>query len=380
KNGSKLNDYYGHDSLLHPFFYILGTIYTVIYTMHVTFPSYNGPEMIVGSSTGGTVVADIVLGVSWIIIVGAFFMTFLLNYGGIDFVGSLMEPLMRPLFKVPGKSAIDAIASFVSSSSIAVIITSRLFKMNVYTKREAAFIATSFSAVSVGFALLVINTAGLGDHFIKTYFSSLVITFLVAIVMCRIPPLSRKPSEYFSGKIQTEEDRKGEAKFEMAVFKRGLDRAAKRGYTARPLAKEIIISLKEGFGVIPKVVTLVAAAGITGLIIAEYTPFFHWIGQVFVPLLQVLGVPDAQAIAPSIPVGFAEMFLPVLLIADNVEFIDIGARYFITALSMVQVIFLAEAVVVMLATRLPVKFLELALLFLVRTLVAIPIVAIFMHL
>src|SRR5690625_683555 len=106
KPGSKLNDYYGHDSLLHTFFYVLGTVYTVIYTMHVTVDSYIGPEMIVGSSTGGTVVPDIVLGVTWIIIVGAFFMPFLLNYGGIDFVGSLMEPLMRPLFKVPGKSAI----------------------------------------------------------------------------------------------------------------------------------------------------------------------------------------------------------------------------------------------------------------------------------
>ena len=119
-------------------------------------------------------------------------MPFLLNYGGIDFVGSIMEPLMRPLFKVPGKSAIDAIASFVGSSSMAVIITSRLYRMNVYTRKEAAFIATSFSAVSIGFALLVINTAGLGDHFLKTYFSSLLITFLISIIMIRIPPLSRK--------------------------------------------------------------------------------------------------------------------------------------------------------------------------------------------
>src|SRR5699024_1344997 len=126
-------------------------------------------------------------GVTWIIVVGAFFMPFLLHYGGIDFVGSFMEPLMRPLFKVPGKSAIDAIASFVSSSSIAVIITSRLHQMNVYTKKEAAFIATSFSAVSVGFALLVINTAGIGDYFLRTYFSALVIVFLVSIIMCRIP-------------------------------------------------------------------------------------------------------------------------------------------------------------------------------------------------
>lgn len=375
-----LHDYYGADSILHPFFYVLGTFYTIIYSLDKTVASYTGPNWIVGSGTGGTVVPDIVLGVTWIIIVGAFFMPFLLNYGGIDFVGSIMEPLMRPLFRVPGKSAIDAIASFVSSSSIAVIITSRLYRMNIYTKREAAFIATSFSAVSVGFALLVINTAGLGDHFLKTYFSAMLITFIVSIIMGRIPPLSRKSDYYFNGKKQTKAERSSEAKFEKGMFKRGINRAAKKAYTAQSLTKEIVDSLKSGFGVIPKVVTLVAAAGITGLVIAEYTPFFDWIGQVFIPYLNLLGVPSAEAIAPSIPVGFVEMFLPVLMIADYIGSIDIGARYFLTALTMTQIIFLSETVVVMLATKLPVKFLELALLFLMRTVIAMPIVAIFMHL
>ena len=144
--------------------------------------------------------------------------------------------------------------------------------------------------------------------------------------------------------------------------------------------RKFILSLKDGFNVLPKVLTLIAAAGITGLIIAEYTPVFNWLGQAFVPLLHLFAVPNAQEIAPSIPVGFAEMFLPVLLIADKIDVIDIGARYFITALSMVQVIFLSETVVVMMATRLPVKFAELVVCFILRTLIAIPIVALFMHL
>ncbi|UOE57796.1 YjiH family protein [Cytobacillus oceanisediminis] len=379
KKNSFFYHYYGHDTVFHPFLYLLGAIYTVIYTLHINFEQFTGPEWIVGSGTGGTVIPSIVLGVLWIIIVGAFFMPFLLNYGGIDFVGSILEPIMRPIFKVPGKSAIDAIASFVTSSSMAVIITSKLFKMNVYTKKEAAIIATSFSAVSVGFALLVINTAGLGDHFLKIYLSSLLITFIISFFMVRIPPLSKKMSVYSSGKIQTDIDRMSEARFERGIVKRGIERAAKRAYTAQSIYKEILSSLKDGFQVIPKVLTLLAAAGITGLIIAEYTPIFHWIGQIFVPLLNILAVPNAQEIAPSIPVGFAEMFLPVLLIADQVDVIEIGARYFITVLSMVQIIFLSETVVVMLATKLPIRFWELVVCFVQRTLIAIPIVAIFMH-
>lgn len=110
------------------------------------------------------------MGVAWIIPVGCFFMPFLLNYGVIDFVGSLMEPLMRPVFKVPGRAAVNAIASFVSSSSVGVLITNKLYNTGVYTEKEAVLVATGFSAVSVGFAYMVIKTAGLADHFLKVYF------------------------------------------------------------------------------------------------------------------------------------------------------------------------------------------------------------------
>ncbi|CAH2213820.1 YjiH family protein [Tepidibacter aestuarii] len=379
KEGSRLHEYFEHDSVFHPFFYLLGAAYTVIYTLHVSFDQFVGPEWIVGGATGGTVIPAIVIGVAWIIPVGAFFMPFLLSYGGIDFVGSILEPLMRPIFKVPGKSAVDAIASFVSSSSMAVIITSKLYKTNIYTKREASVIATCFSAVSVGFAVLVIKTAGLSEHFIKVYFSSLLIAFIITIFMVRIPPLSKKPNVYFNGRRQTKEEIVSESKFELGIFKKGIDRAAKRAYTAENIFKEISSSLIDGYTILPKVLTLLSAVGITGLIVAEYTPFFHWVGMLFIPILKIFAIPNAAEIAPSVPVGIAEMFLPVLLIADKVDVLDIGARYFITTLSMVQIIFFSETIVVMIATRLPVKLSELIICFLERTLIGIPIIALSMH-
>jgi len=376
---SAIDRYYEHDSKYHPIFYLLGAVFTTIYTLHVTFAWFSGPEFIVGSGTGGTVIPFIVLAVAWIIPVGAFFMPFLISYGGIDFIGTILEPIMRPVFKVPGKSAVDAISSFVSSSSMAVLITSRLYKTNNYTKKEAATISTCFSAVSVGFAVLVINTAGLENDFIKIYFSSLIAAFIIAAVMVRIPPLSKKENVYYNGRLQTEEERNNEAKFELGVFKRGLDRAVKRAYTAPSIITEIQSTLKDGYIVLPKVITLLSGVGISGLIIAEYTPFFEYLGLLFIPILNLFQVPAASEIAASLPVGIAEMFLPVLLIADNVDVIPEAARYFVTAVSMVQIIFFSETVVVMIATRLPIKFKELIIAFLLRTLIAIPIVSIMMH-
>lgn len=380
KKESVLGEYYSGDSVIHPFMYLIGGIFILVYSLDATVAGFTAPEWLVSSATGGTVVPAIVLAVAWIIPVGAFFMPFLLNYGAIDFAGALLEPFMRPVFKVPGCSAVDALASFVSSSSVAVLITSKLYKNNVYTKKEAAIIATGFSAVSVGFGYMVIKTAGLSEYFLQVYFVSLLIAFVISAIMCRIPPLSRKPNVYFDGREQDIKAIKKQSNIRENLLKKGADRAIKKAYLANDLSKEIKASLIDGYLVFPKVLSLLTVIGITGLIIAEYTPFFTWIGKLFVPLLELLKIPNAAEIAPSFPIGIAEMFLPVLLIADKVELINVGARFMVAAVSMVQIIFFSETIVVMMATKLPIKLHELVICFLERTIIAIPIAAIFMHL
>lgn len=337
------------------------------------------PEILVGSHTAGSVV-PVAISVAWIIPVSGVFMPFLLNYGVVDFIGSLMEPLMRPVFKVPGRSAVNAIASFVSSSSVGGLITSKLMRNGIYTKREAAVIATGFSAVSVGFAYMVIDTAGLESKFIPVYFSAMIITLIVSFFMCRIPPLSKKSDTYLDGREQTIDDIRREAKPENGVLKTGLDRAIKKAYVAPNLFKEILSALSDGYYVLPKVVSLLTGVGTLAMIIANYTPVFDYMGLLFEPLLNILQVPDTAIIAPSFPVGIAEMFLPVLLISDQVEVLSEASRYMVVVVSMVQIIFFSETVVVMLSTKIPISLKELIICFFQRTIIAIPITAVFMHL
>jgi nucleoside recognition membrane protein YjiH len=150
KKDSKLYNYYKADSVIHPFLYMAGGIFIMMYFLN-KIGVYAAPEMIVGASTGEMVIPGVVIGVAFIIPVGAFFIPFLTDYGRIDFFGILLEPLMRPLFKVPGKSAIDASASFVGSTTMGIIITGRMYNGNIYTAKESAIVATCFSAVSVGY-------------------------------------------------------------------------------------------------------------------------------------------------------------------------------------------------------------------------------------
>lgn len=374
----KIHDYFEGDSAIHPILYLIGAFYVLAYTLNATMGVYF-PEIIVGSATGGTIVPAIVVAVFWIIIVSSVTMPFLLNYGIVDFVGSLLESLMRPVWKVPGRAAVNAIASFVSSSSVGVLITSKLYKQGVYTEKEAVLVVTGFSAVSVGFAYMVIETAGLADKFLFVYFSSLILTLIVSAIMSRIPPFSKKKDVYINGRIQTKEDIIN-TKSSENLIKLGVTRATKKALTAPSLGKEMLISLKEGFEVLPKVLSLLAAVGVSSLIIAETTSVFVILGKAFEPLLNLLRVPNVDLIAPSFPVGIAEMFLPVLLIKNNISLIAEGARYLVVAVSIVQIIFFAETIVVMMSAKLPLKLWELIVAFVERTILAIIFGSIFMHL
>lgn len=379
KKDSKLYKYFEADSVIHPFLYLAGGVFILLYFLN-KIGVYAAPEMIVGPSTGEMVIPGVVIGVAFIIPVGAFFIPFLTDYGCIDFFGVILEPLMRPLFKTPGKSAVDACASFVGSTTMGIIITSRMYKGNIYTAKEASIVATCFSAVSVGYALLVMQTAGIGEYFITTYFVLFFLAFVLAAIISRIPPISRKPDIFANGKPQTDEDRKeASLKFGPSMLKAGLNRAAVRAHTSGSMPKRIVASVIDSFPVLPKVITLLCSIGILGMIVAKYTPVFDIIGYAFLPLTKILGVPDAQVAAAAIPTGITEMFIPVLTIADKVAQLHVKTRFFVTVVSMVQIIFLAESVVVIMNTGLPVKFKELMIVFLERTIIAMPFAALFMH-
>lgn len=377
KEDNPIYQYYDRDSKMYIVLYVLGAIFSTLYTLHISLPNYSGPVAIVGPDTGG-LMSGIALQVMWVIPLGAVLIPLFVNYGSINFIGTLLQPIMRPVFKVPGKSAVDAITSFLTSSSVAVLFTSKLYKLRVYTKKEAATIATSFSAVSIGFASVVIDTAGLMEHFAVVYFSSLLIAFIIALIMVRIPPLSRKKNQYMDGKEQTQEERKRE-NYTKDTFKIAFRSAIVQAASSNNFFKEIYKSLLDGLAVLPKVMSMLFAIGVTFLIFAEYTPLFEIIGAVIAPFISLFNVPNAAEIAPSLSLGIAEMFLPVLYIADIIESLDIGARYFVVAVSMVQIIFFAETGAVMLSTGLPLKLWELIAIFILRTLIAIPLVALFMH-
>ncbi|WP_240454217.1 nucleoside recognition domain-containing protein [Halomonas sp. NO4] len=69
----------------------------------------------------------LVIPVGLIVPIGAIFLALLISYGLLELIGVLVQPVMRPIWRTPGRSAIDAVASFVGSYSIGLLITNRVY-------------------------------------------------------------------------------------------------------------------------------------------------------------------------------------------------------------------------------------------------------------
>ncbi len=160
-----------------------------------------GPGWLFAPDVGPFLFDKLVIPVGLLVPLGAVFLALLVGYGLLEFVGVLLQPVMRPVWRTPGRSAIDAVASFVGSYSLALLITNRVYREGKYSSREAAVIATGFSTVSATFMVVVATTLDLMGSWNTYFWSTLVITFAVTAVTVRIWPLSAIPDDYHPGAV-----------------------------------------------------------------------------------------------------------------------------------------------------------------------------------
>src|SRR5699024_1531637 len=117
-----------------------------------------------------------------------------------------------------------------------------------------------------------------------------------AFIMPRIPPLSRNEDKYYNDGSKLEETIPEGYNQISCWYKQAMEKAEKSPGII-PLIKEGIKTVFDTwFGVLP----VVMAIGTLGTILAEYTPIFSWLGMPFVPLLEMIGIPEAQAMSETI--------------------------------------------------------------------------------
>lgn len=356
-------------------FWTITRVLAAVFAFMVLFQV--GPEAVWNENTGGLLLSgDGLLSFLFTIFLFAgLLLPLLMNFGLLEFFGSMMVKIMRPLFRLPGRSSIDALASWVGDGTIGVLLTSKQYEDNRYTQREAAIIGTTFSVVSITFAIVVIGEIGLASYFLPYYGTVILAGIILALIMPRIYPLSRKPTTFIDGteqESQTEDVPKG-----YNVVSHGMEKALEKANRNRSISKFFEDGFKNVLDMWIGVAPVVMAFGTIALILAEYTQLFVILGAPFVPYLNLLGIPEAADAAQLMVVGFADMFLPAIL-GSGIE--SELTRFVVATLSVTQLIYLSEVGGILLGSKIPVNIFDLIVIFLLRTIIALPIIAGVAHL
>lgn len=324
-----------------------------------------GPAWLFDPSMGPFLFEKLVVSVGLLVPIGSVFLALLVGYGLLEFFGVIMQPIMKPIWKTPGKSAIDAVASFVGSYSIGLLITNRVFKEGKYSIKEAAIIATGFSTVSATFMIVVAKTLGLMDIWNTYFWMTFAVTFLVTAITVRIWPLKSMSEEYYNNQDPPVETFTGNRL--QAAWKEAMDTAAE----SPALWKNIKDNLKDGFVMTMSILPSIMSVGLLGLILAEFTPVFDWLGYIFYPFTALVQLPDPLLAAKASAVGIAEMFLPALLAAEAA----LVTKFVIGVVSVSAIIFFSALVPCILSTEIPITIPQLLVIWAERTILTILITA-----
>ncbi|MGR5120433.1 YjiH family protein [Vibrio astriarenae] len=349
---------------------VLGAVFTLLALHQV------GPEFIWSGDTGGLVLNDLLPSLFVTFFFAGLLLPLLLNFGLLELLGTLLSKLMRPVFRLPGRAAIDCMSSWLGDGTVGVLLTSKQYEQKKYTAREAAVVATMFSPVGISFSLVVLTQVGLENYFVPFYLTICLSGVIAAMVIQFLPPLSYKADTYIDGtKPELNDELVPEGQSTVSYgYQLAIARASKVKSLSAVAKEGLHSALDMMFGVLP----VVMAVGTVGLVIAETTPLFTWLGAPFVPVLDLLNLPEAAAAAETVMVGFTDMYVPSIIAASTIDS-DL-TKFVVAALSITQLIFMSETGAVILSSKIPVNILELMAIFVLRTLVTLPIIALCGHL
>ena len=342
-------------------FKVLGLVLAVMYI------SGNAPAFMMEKDMLPFLFEKLALPVGMIVPLGALILAFLVGFGLLEMVGVLMQPIMKPIWRTPGASAIDAVASFVGSYSIGLLITNRVYLQKQYSAREAIIIATGFSTVSAAFMVIVAKTLGLMEFWNLFFWSTLVITFIVTAITARIPPISRFDNELDRPNLDYKRGMRLKAAYELGLS------------TSRRASnfKQILWSnFRDGLTMAAAIVPSIIAVGLTGLLLAKYTPVFDALGLLLYPFTWLGGLPEPLVAAKGMSAGLAEMFLPALLLSEA----DMLTRYVAGVISISSVLFFSAMIPCVLATEIPISVGKMVIVWFQRVALSILLAAAFGHL
>ncbi|WP_424008977.1 YjiH family protein [Haloferax denitrificans] len=332
-----------------------------------------GPSWLVNGAVVTVAWEALLLTVVLVIPLGGIFVNLLAELGGLQFIGTLAQPVMRPLFNLPGRSALDSAASWLGSFSIGYYLTRNVFNRGGYNKREVFVICTCFATANLGTIGAVAAVTGVLDVFPVIILLYLIATLVVGAILVRIPPLSTVPEEYIS-----EPD--PEPKFTGTVtdyFRFAFSEGVRTAEEGRSIPRAAVEGLIDGTKLTAMMLGTVLTIATAVLLLEANTNLFTYIAAPFVPVMELLGIPEPRVAATAVIVAGAEYFVGTTLVINASVF----TKVFVMTVTSSQAIFFAATAPMMvdMFDDIPMRFRDLTLLLVLRTALLVPVAAALTH-
>lgn len=297
------------------------------------------------------------------------FSPLIMDFGLVQFIAVFASPVMRPLFRVPGRSAVDCVASWLGSSSVAVVFTAKMYDAGYYTAREAASIVCCFSLAGIYNIYALAELLGIDyamPKILLTVYSAMV---LLAAILPRIWPISSIPDSYRLGhdiyKAGFGADVQWKSMLDKALS-RGASRASKMdaAYYFRESCS-IISALV--FGTVPLMITF----GTLLVFAAEVTPAINWIAAPAAFLLDAAGIVESDTISAAAVFSYVDHFLAA---ACGERLLTEEARFICVCLTVTGLINLTEVGLHVWHSNIPLGFFRMSAVYVIRILLSIFII------
>lgn len=348
------------------FFRVVGAVFMVMIYFNV------GPEFIISENTGH-VILGIMPSLIALFLIAGFLLPLVLDFGLMDFFGTMISKFMKTLFLVPGRASVDTLSSWLGDATLGIMITNTQYKQGFYTKKESCIIAVCFSLVSLPFSTVIADQLGFMDRFVPFYLTVCAASLVCAIILPRIYPLCKIKNETYNNVPYEAE----EINEEGGLFIQGLNNAMERATKAPTLRTIVSDGFKNIVDIYISLIPLVLAWGTISLALAEFTPIFTWISYPVILVLEMLKIPNAVEAAPAVLVGFTDMFIPSVMVSGD-GFAEI-TKFVIGALSISQLVYMTETGAVILKSEIPLKLTDLIVLFLTRTVISLLVIVPIAH-
>ncbi|OHO39314.1 histidine transporter [Staphylococcus sp. HMSC034G07] len=342
-------------------FKVLGVIIGVLLIFNI------GPSWLLNEQTGMYVFNYLVIPVGLTVPAGGAVLALLVGYGLLEFVGVYAQKIMYPIWKTPGRSAVNALASFVASFAVGLLITNKEYKEGKFTEKQAVIIATGFSTVTVAFMIVIAKTLHLMDIWNLYFWSTLFVTAAVTACTVRIWPISKISNTYYDQPFIEEDtsELKGKKKLLFAW-----EKAMETVESSPNVMKNIWLNFKESLIMTMNILPTILSIGLICLLLAEYTVIFDYLAYVFYPLTWILQIPDSFLTAKGAAIGITEMFLPSLIVVEA----PLITKFIIAVTSVSTIIFFSASVPSILSTDIPIRIRDLVVIWFERTVLSLIIV------